>query len=417
MAGTKTKVISLTELATGYAFKIGADKIINFYAINAGANSSITYIDKQSGAPRTIEVSQAVATINTAAAKTFSLTLTTGETLYIHPDRVVSLADLTSYRQILYFTDQIVLQVIKSSTAVATINTACGNTFAVTLVNGSVEYLNCNNIANITSNSAVRQAQLEVLLKAESGVVVAPGSGYETGDTITIDGGTASQKAILAVATTQLVALAINAAGTGYAINDTVTLLGGTSSTQAIITVDTVGGGGEILTFTITTAGDYTVETPTFTQDSTSGIGVGATFNGGLFGVLTATIDTAGSYSATPSNPVSQETTSGAGTGATFTMAYEVDAITVLDGGLNYSVAPTITITGDGTLATATATIVNGSVNQVTVTAAGGGYTTATATATDGAGAIIIYDSKKVAFERIGVAETPTALQTAINAL
>jgi hypothetical protein len=419
MAGTKTKVISLTDKNSGYAFKLAADKIINFFGVNSGADSSITYVDITTGHVVTRIVDEAPATINTAAAKTFSITLTTGETLYIHADRIVYIADLGATRQISYYNEQgASLLQLSSSTAAATINTAAGNTFAITVpADGSTLYLNCNLIADLTPNSAVRQALFAVLLKAESATVVAPGSGYETDDTITIDGGESSEKVILAVASTKLVAAAINAAGSGYAIGDHITLAGGTSTTKAIIVVDTVGGGGEILTFHITTAGSYTVETASLTQFSTTGSGTGATFNGGLFGVLTVTVSDAGSYSATPSNPASQLESSGAGLGATFTISYEFDAVTVVDGGLGYLVAPTITTGGDGSGATVTATIVNGSVNQASVTAAGGGYTNGTAVASGGGGSRILYDQKDSAFEPINASETPATLQTAINAL
>ena len=419
MAGTKTKVVSLTDKATGQVFKIGANRIIQFYGVNSGADSSITYQDKKNGVPITKTVDETPATINTAAAKTFSIT-SEGITLYIHPDRIINFVDIGSSRQIAYDAGLVKPKYISSSTAAATINTAAANTFTVTSSDPQVGtfYINCNYVYNITSNSPVRQAILQVLLRAEGATMVAPGSGYAVGDTITIDGGEKTTAAILEVATTKLVDAALNAAGAGYAVNDTITLAGGTATTKAVITVDAVDGGGAITDFSITNAGNYTVETTSFTQDSTSGGGTGATFNGALFGVRTATIDTPGRYSETPSNPASQDTSSGSGTGATFTVLYEGDSIVVVDGGLNYSIAPTITPAGDGTGMTATATIVNGQVNDVQIGARGNNYTYATAEASDGAGSIIMYDDEfGPALERIQVEETMSDLATTINAL
>jgi len=59
-----------------------------------------------------------------------------------------------------------------------------------------------------------------------------------------------------------------------------------------------------------------------------------------------------------------------------------VDSISILNPGFNYSITPIITIQGDGTGATAVATIVNGSISAVTVANTGSGYTSAIATVT-----------------------------------
>jgi len=56
-----------------------------------------------------------------------------------------------------------------------------------------------------------------------------------------------------------------------------------------------------------------------------------------------------------------------------------VDSISILNPGFNYQYVPTINIVGDGTGATATATIINGSISSVTITNAGTGYTNAIA--------------------------------------
>jgi len=61
---------------------------------------------------------------------------------------------------------------------------------------------------------------------------------------------------------------------------------------------------------------------------------------------------------------------------------YGVDTISVINPGFNYQSAPTVTILGDGTGATATATVVNGSIMNITVTNAGNNYTSAIATIT-----------------------------------
>ena len=63
-----------------------------------------------------------------------------------------------------------------------------------------------------------------------------------------------------------------------------------------------------------------------------------------------------------------------------------ITSIEVTNGGVGYLIAPTVTITGDGTGAAATATIINGRVTAITVTNRGSGYTRAIITLTGGSG-------------------------------
>jgi hypothetical protein len=63
-----------------------------------------------------------------------------------------------------------------------------------------------------------------------------------------------------------------------------------------------------------------------------------------------------------------------------------IASIRVLNPGQNYTSAPTVTITGDGTGATATATIVNGTLQNITITNRGINYTRATVSITGGDG-------------------------------
>ena len=76
-----------------------------------------------------------------------------------------------------------------------------------------------------------------------------------------------------------------------------------------------------------------------------------------------------------------------------------VSSIQVTNRGAGFITNPTVTITGDGVGATATATIVNGGLDSITITNRGSGYTKAVATLSGGDGgygasAIVILDAK-----------------------
>jgi len=60
--------------------------------------------------------------------------------------------------------------------------------------------------------------------------------------------------------------------------------------------------------------------------------------------------------------------------------------IKITEGGTGYNPAPTITIVGNGTGATATCTVSNGSIDTITITNSGSGYTMATCTFSGGGG-------------------------------
>ena len=66
-----------------------------------------------------------------------------------------------------------------------------------------------------------------------------------------------------------------------------------------------------------------------------------------------------------------------------------IEIVKVVSGGSGYGVAPSVTIVGDGTGATANATISSGQVTAVTITNAGSGYTKASVTFSSGAAAAL----------------------------
>ena len=72
-----------------------------------------------------------------------------------------------------------------------------------------------------------------------------------------------------------------------------------------------------------------------------------------------------------------------------------VHVVKVTSGGSGYGSAPAVTITGDGTGATANSTISGGAVTAVTITAAGTGYTRATVTFASGSAAATAIISPK----------------------
>ena len=219
-----------------------------------------------------------------------------------------------------------------------------------------------------------------------SAALNAVGTGYAPAETITLAGGTATTKAIVTIATTKAVSATVAAGGAGDLGDGAGVIVEGTTGTgtkfrasvtiaaNAIASVQSISTEGAytvnptaianepvtyisgassgttltgaqlsvvmgVATFTITTRGNYTVETAAFTQDSTSGTGAGATFNTGLFGVRTVTISTPGSYTVT-SAALTQTSTTGSGTGATFnTASFGLLTVTVSDPGA-YTVEP-----------------------------------------------------------------------------
>lgn len=184
---------------------------------------------------------------------------------------------------------------------------------------------------------------------------------YAPGDTIDLAGGTQLSPSQVTVTDTQVVSATITSGGgsgvngpavvtgttgTGTLFQAHVTIAGG-----AIVSVDSISVPGDytvnpsvpasepvfgsgligarlnlqigVLSFTLTTAGVFTQNPSgnTFTQASTSGAGLGATFQFALFGPQTVVFSNPGNYSSFPPNPVQQASTTGAGLGAQFNVS------------------------------------------------------------------------------------------------
>jgi hypothetical protein len=202
----------------------------------------------------------------------------------------------------------------------------------------------------------------------------AAGTGYAPADTITLAGGTHSVAGIVTISTTKVVSATIAAAGAGgtpgnatvtgttgsgtqfqatvtitaggvIASVNSITVAGSYTTNPTTPTAEPVTGGGlagaqlnvvlGVNTFFVSTGGNYTVNPAgaNFTQASSSGPGVDATFQSAIFGPLNVTFADPGAYTTFPSDPVLQASSSGGGLGAEFNVSWTTGSSTDLNTG------------------------------------------------------------------------------------
>jgi hypothetical protein len=81
------KLISVTSLATSVPFKLSSSMIVSFFAVNAGANTKITYISDYQNTLKAPVVSEAAAAIDALTGVTIPVTVINSAgtgTLYIN---------------------------------------------------------------------------------------------------------------------------------------------------------------------------------------------------------------------------------------------------------------------------------------------------------------------------------------------
>ena len=228
-------------------------------------------------------------------------------------------------------------------------------------------------LVNLAGGTFTVRAQIDVQNTKLVGLAInaAGTGGYVPGDTIMLLGGVRTIVPMLTVTTTQVVSAApyntgsggtpgaqtlTGTTGTGTKVQISVTVSGAgrVSSVNSISVAgsyttnptrpnaEPMSGGGfsvppalslqlGVLTFAISNGGSFTTNAPgaTFTQLSTSGIGVGATFQTAVFGPNQVNFSIAGGYSVLPANPVAQSSTTGAGAGATFNVTWSAPSLPV----------------------------------------------------------------------------------------
>lgn len=145
--------------------------------------------------------------------------------------------------------------------------------------------------------------------------------GYVPSDTITLPSGTGvNAPAVLTVVTTQLAAIPtiVNAGSGGTAGTQTLT---GTTGTGTKFTVSATVAGGVITSInSIASVGNYTINPTTLTAEPVTGGGLSGATVSIKMAPLTLSIASGGIYTAPVTNPVSQGSSSGSGLGATFNL-------------------------------------------------------------------------------------------------
>lgn len=421
MAVQASKSISLTDSITGGTLKLSANQIVKFLA--SGSNTLLAYMTNQDQVVQKL-VTQSLATINTAAARTQALTLNDGlsTTVYLHSDKIIFLDTVSAGTNIVYWNPGMAApENIVVTEAAAAISAAAGNLIAiVTQPTGAspskTRYINNLFISMVTGEAvgSLPTITFTTRVKTGTGLVTAAGTGY-TNPTVTISGGATG------TLTTKVVSATIDTAGTGGTPGAAVVT--GTTGTGTPFQANvTIGAGGDITSVdSIAVAGDYTVP-PTINGEPVTGGGlVGAKLDLSL-GLLAFTITATGTgYTAYPTYTVNDAT----GVNGAVTASNEVESpMTITDAGSNLNTAPTLTFSATtGTLATATTTLdaAAQNISGTTVTQAGaykkGTDTYPTLIVGGGTGAQIMYDSKMSAYTNLQVEQTAATIQSLINAL
>ncbi len=166
------------------------------------------------------------------------------------------------------------------------------------------------------------------------------------------------------------------AAAQGGVDTITVTAAGGQYTVRPTVTITTAGdsGSGATATATAKVVGvisiidggqDYAVN-DVLTINTTGAAGTTATANLNVLtvnatgGILTVSVNTAGSFTTLPTNQANNALIGGNGTGALANVSFGVGAVTVTAAGTGYRSAPVVTFGGaGGTGTTATATLLS----------------------------------------------------------
>lgn len=340
------------------------------------------------------------------ASKSISLTVVAdGSTLKLSANNIVKFQASGSDTLLTYLTNGNRLMTKLFDETVGTINTAAARTQAVTLdSDGSTLYIHSDKIiyldivtagTNITYwNPGKAAPEVITVTEAASAINTAAGNTFRV-----VMQGTAVSRYINNLFINEIDPESVNSLPT---VSATYKLLLETVATSAV-------GSGYLDAAVVFTGGGVGAVLPTATANIVAGE------------VVSITIDTAGS-NITDDLTVTITSATGSNAAAVDVIHYTLDTLTLTDNGSNLNSTPTITFSAGTVTSTASFTYdgVAQNVSAVAIGTAGSYLTSAfppTITIAGGAGAQILYDSKKTGFERLQVEATAAALQTIINAL
>ena len=433
MASNRSKIISLTDYATGATIMLSSCNIINFTQIGA-SDTSITYIN-QRGKLYKRRVTETVAAINTACISNsinmmLPLTLDTGIVLYINIDRIIYVDNLVDSSPLLTsvtydaFVNSPVIYKCSLPTA-ANLNSVTDNTFNITTqpyggVPSKTRYINNLKISRLAQENpkVAPVITFTTRVKSATGVVTTAGTGY-TAPTVSITGGGGS--GATGTVNTKAITATVVAGGTG-GTPGAVTITGTTGTGTKFQATGTINGGG-VLTgaLVVTVAGDYSVPVTNIAiEPVTGGALSGCTVSLSL-GIASFAITGNGTgYTSYPVFGLVDAT----GINGVITANMLVESpLVIAEGGEDINTSVTLTFSSGTTTALATATV-SSSLQTVTATnlSNAGAYKKGTdayptLVITGGVGAYIVYDEHKPEFRILQVEETMATVQTAVNAL
>lgn len=255
-------------------------------------------------------------------------------------------------------------------------------TGTVSLVNGALTTAGQANIVvtpwgagGSGATVAARLGASTVAINLAGGGIV--GSSYLPSEKLGLIGGTRTAIGNVTVNSVTIGNATIQNAGTGYATNSHLMFSGTDWTTAGNVKVATVDARGNIASLTLIDGGVFIGTS----LPGTNGLSVAPTSVNGQVGnsavlnfrfdIASVSVTDAGIYSAIPSNPVALTPSSKSGTAANVNVTWTVTQVAVTAGGDQlYSAASVNFETG---AATATATVSEGNISAVTVTA-GGSY-------------------------------------------
>ena len=260
------------------------------------------------------------------------------------------------------------------ATATATIDGVTGEVTNIQIIESGSGYTSAPTVS-ITGGDAISDATATATIdkRVESISMSSGGSGYlpDQTDVFLVGGGGFGATAVPVIDVGEITGITVINPGTGYTSAPTVVIDGNGTGAAAVASI-----GGVLTEVTITDSGDGYATIPTVTI-SGGGNPTDATADAIIDGIVASiAVDDGGSGYTTATVEI---TGGGATSDATATATIVGDAITAItitDPGSGYTSLPTVTIIGDGTLATALATI-DSIVTGLTITDPGSGYTSA----------------------------------------